>query len=78
MVGEKGAELAWLPQGTDIRSHGETTQMMNQSLTIGGLVRIEGVNNMNEVVGVAELVAKQIEQGDRRLAGRVRVMPSMA
>ena len=78
MVGEKGAELAWLPQGTDIRSHGETTRMMNQSLTIGGLVRIEGVNNMNEVVGVAELVAKQIEQGDRRLAGRVRVMPSMA
>ena len=78
MVGEKGAELAWLPQGTDIRSHGETTQMMNQSLTIGGLVRIEGVNNMNEVVGVAEIVAKQIEQGDRRLAGRVRVMPSMA
>jgi len=78
MVGEKGAELAWLPQGTDIRSHGETTRMMNQSLTIGGLVRIEGVNNMNEVVGVAEIVAKQIEQGDRRLAGRVRVMPSMA
>ena len=78
MVGEKGAELAWLPKGTDIRSNAETNRMMNQSLTIGGTVRVEGVNSINELVGVAEVVAKQIEQGDRRLAGRVRVMPSMA
>lgn len=78
MVGEKGAELAWLPRGTDIRSHGETNRMINQSLTIGGTVRVEGVNDMGQLVGVTKIMAKEIEQGDRRLPGRVRVMPSMA
>lgn len=77
-VGEKGPELVNLPRGAQVLSNRDSMAMKDQSLTIGGTVRVEGVNNMSQLIGVAEVVAKQIEQGDRRLAGRVRVMPSMA
>lgn len=77
-VGEKGPELVNLPRGAQVLSNRDSMAMKDQSLTISGTVRVEGVNNMSQLIGVAEVVAKQIEQGDRRLAGRVRVMPSMA
>jgi len=77
-VGEQGPELVNLPRGAAVLNNRDSMAAANQSLTIGGTVRVEGVNNMSQLIGVAEVVAKQIEQGDRRLAGRVRVMPSMA
>lgn len=78
-VGENGPELLNLPRGAQVFSNQRSMEMVDrQTVTIGGTVRVEGVNNMNQLVGVAEIIAKQIEQGDRRLAGRVRVMPSMA
>lgn len=77
-VGERGPELLDLPRGSKVYNNQQSMAMASQNLTIGGTVRVEGVNNMNQLVGVAEIIAKQIEQGDRRLAGRVRVMPSMA
>lgn len=77
-VGEKGPELVNLPRGAQVLSNRDSMAASNQFLTIGGTVRVEGVNNMNQLVGVAQVVAQEIERGDRRLAGRVRVMPSMA
>lgn len=77
-VGEQGPEIVNFRGGEQVFNAAQSLAMANQSLTIGGTVRVEGVNNMNQLVGVAEIIAKQIEQGDRRLAGRVRVMPSMA
>lgn len=77
-VGERGPELLNLPRGSQVFSNSQSMAMANQSLTIGGTVRVEGVNDMNQLVGVAQVVAQEIERGDRRLAGRVRVMPSMA
>ena len=77
-VGEKGPELLNLPRGSQIYNNQESRAIANQTLTVGGVIRVEGVNDMNQLVGVAQLVAREIEQGDRRLAGRVRVMPSMA
>lgn len=77
-VGEQGPELVNLPRGSAVLSNHDSMAASNQSLTIGGTVRVEGVNSMNQLVGVAQVVAQEIERGDRRLAGRVRVMPSMA
>lgn len=77
-VGERGPELVNLPRGSQVFTNSQSMAMGNQSLTVGGTIRVEGVNNQGQVVGVAKIVAKEIEQGDRRLAGRVRVMPSMA
>jgi phage-related minor tail protein len=77
-VGERGPELLDIPRGSQIYNNQESRAIANQSITIGGVIRVEGVNDMNQLVGVAQLVAREIEQGDRRLAGRVRVMPSMA
>ena len=73
-VGENGPELVNFRGGEQVFNQGQ----LAQSLTIGGTVRVEGVNDMGQLVGVTQIVAKQMEQGDRRLAGRVRVMPSMA
>jgi hypothetical protein len=77
-VGERGPELINLPRGSKVYNNQQSMAMANQSITIGGTVRVEGVNDMGQLVGVTKLIAKEIEQGDRRLAGRVRVMPSMA
>jgi uncharacterized protein YoxC len=77
-VGERGPELLDIPRGSQIYNNQESRAIANQTLTVGGVIRVEGVNDMNQLVGVAQLVAREIEQGDRRLAGRVRVMPSMA
>ncbi len=77
-VGEQGPELVNLPRGSQVFNNQESRAIANQTLTVGGVIRVEGVNDMNQLVGVAQLVAREIEQGDRRLAGRVRVMPSMA
>ena len=77
-VGERGPELLDLPRGSKVYSNQQSMAMKDQSLTIGGTIRVEGVNNMNELVSVAQIVAAEMERGDRRLAGRVRVMPSMA
>jgi len=77
-VGERGPELVNLPRGSQVLTNQQSMAMANQSLTIGGTVRVEGVNDMGQLVGVTKIIAKEIEQGDRRLPGRVRVMPSMA
>jgi len=77
-VGERGPELVNLPRGAQVLNNRDSMAMLNQSLTIGGTVRVEGVTDMGQLVGVTKIIAKEIEQGDRRLPGRVRVMPSMA
>lgn len=77
-VGERGPELVNLPRGAQVLNNRDSMAMLNQSLTISGTVRVEGVTDMGQLVGVTKIIAKEIEQGDRRLAGRVRVMPSMA
>jgi phage-related minor tail protein len=77
-VGERGPELLDIPRGSQIYNNQESRAIANQTLTIGGTVRVEGVSDMGQLVGVTRIIAKEIERGDRRLAGRVRVMPSMA
>ncbi len=77
-VGERGPELVNLPRGSQVLTNQQSMAMANQNIIIGGTVRVEGVNDMGQLVGVTKIIAKEIEQGDRRLPGRVRVMPSMA
>lgn len=77
-IGERGPELINLPRGARVFNNRESMALANQTITIGGTVRVEGVNNMGQLVGVTKIIAQELERGDRRIPGRVRVMPSMA
>lgn len=75
-VGEKGPELAWLPRGTDIRSHSESQAMMqSQTIHHTGKIRVEGVNTQGQLVAVAQILAGDIQRNDRRLPNRVSLIP---
>jgi len=40
-----------------------------------GTIRVEGVNNANELIGIAEILADNISRNDRRLPSRVSLVP---
>lgn len=79
-VGENGPELVNMPRGTKVYNASQSAKMMNssQSVTHDGVITVQGVNDMGQLVGVTKILAKDIEQGNRRLPARVSTMPSLA
>ena len=74
IVGENGWEIAWLPEGTDIRSHGESKAMMGRSQTVdhsGTVYHVFQTNDRNTVATIAE----EIRTGNRRLPQGVTTLP---
>lgn len=77
MVGEKGAELAWLPRGTDIRSHNQSVAMMgrSQKVDVSGTVVHEHQTMDGTVVA---RIAEEFRLGNRRLPQGVTTLPFRA
>lgn len=63
-VGEEGPELRRFPKGTQILSNEKSMAMLNANQTVNhtGTIRVEGVNNKNEFVGVVEMVMDQLRR----------------
>lgn len=79
-VGERGPELVNLPRGSQVLSNSKSMAAMgNQTVHHTGTVRVEGVNNRQELVAVVEKVFNQsFAQGNRRIPQRVAMLPSRA
>ncbi|MDD3895067.1 MAG: hypothetical protein PHU36_08640 [Syntrophomonadaceae bacterium] len=78
-VGEQGPELLNLPRGSQIYNNGQSMAMLNGTQTVKhtGEITVRGVNDMDQLVGVTKIIAREFERGNRRIPARVTTMPSM-
>lgn len=76
-VGEKGPELIDLPRGTRVYSHEKSLAMISGSQKVEHYGTITYRFETQDGNLVAK-IAKEFEQGNRRIPARVATMPSMA
>lgn len=74
IVGEQGWEIAWLPEGTDIRSHSESMAMLGRSQKVDHSGIVYHVFQTKDRTTVAT-IAEDIRQGNRRLPQGVSSLP---
>ena len=73
LVGEQGPEVLTLPAGAMVTplSGGGSTQRIEHT----GTIRVEGINDRNQLMGVVNLIARNIADDNRRLPNRVSLYP---
>ena len=61
-VGEQGPELIDLPKGTKVHSNQKSMNMMKNKMEHTGTIKVVGVNNNDEFVGVVDMVMEQLRR----------------
>lgn len=61
-VGEQGPELIDLPKGTKVHSNQKSMNMMKNKIEHTGTIKVVGVNNNDEFVGVVDMVMEQLRR----------------
>lgn len=67
--------LAYLHKGEAVVPAKYNNQSGTTTINHTGTIRVEGVNSKGELMGVVELLGKQISQDNRRLPNRASVIP---
>lgn len=67
--------LAYLHKGEAVIPAKYNNQNGSATVNHTGTIRVEGVNSKGELMGVVELLGKQISQDNRRLPNRASVIP---
>ncbi len=62
LVGEEGPELIDLPKGTKVHSNQKSMNMMKNKMEHTGTIKVVGVNNNDEFVGVVDMVMEQLRR----------------
>lgn len=63
LVGELGPEIVELPKGSKVRTHAQSKELMGGGeMKHSGTIRIEGINNHNELEAVTEIVMDQLRR----------------
>jgi len=48
---------------------------VTQTVNHAGVITVKGVNNQGDLIGVTEIIAREISEGNRRVSNRTRLIP---